>query len=121
MTQSMTALSKMTVREYAKTKGVDAAATTAVPAEPRPHSRRAKYARTPSASTVNRSGARRAASGVGPNAFVNAAAVAKNTSGLSRYGTPLRCGSTKSPVAAISRATSALRPSSGSSSAYPSI
>src|SRR6266568_2564866 len=59
----------------------------------------------------------RAAHSETPTTRNEAAASQKNTGGLSRYGSVSKCGVSQSPEASISRATSALRPSSGSTSA----
>ena len=67
------------------------------------------------ANAASAAGSRAASSSV-PRARKPTAIIQKKSTGLSRYGSPLKCGTLQRPSVTISRATSAFRASSGSRS-----
>src|SRR5205085_12039137 len=92
--QNDSVLSMIAVRAYASTSGIVASASPASQPVSFPQRRRANQTTTTSVASVNRYAGRRAAVSLGPRNSMTAAAAAKYTIGLSRYGKPLRWGST---------------------------
>ena len=117
VTRAVNGMSKIASLPKAMTSGVDATISPARSAWRRPGKRSRPMANVSAmvASAPTAAG-RRAASSPVPSTRKTAAISQKNSAGLSRYGRPLKCGTLQRPSASISRATSALRASSGSRS-----
>ena len=115
-TQNANAESKIAVRPNTIARGDVTRASAASQPHRLPHSRHPTAKTSAAVATRNSTDGSRAARSVAPKARMESAEAAKKKIGLSRYGSSFRCGTTKSPLFAISRATSAFRPSSGSMS-----
>ena len=115
VTSAVSGMSKMTSRAKTRTSGAVAIATAAIAARRGPRSVRPMAKVSATVAIAASTEGSRAANSVTPSVRKAAAIAQKSSTGLSRYGRWLKCGTLQVPSASISRATSALRPSSGSS------